>query len=232
MPMFYYFDPLYMGLMLVSLVLIVAAQVSVKSRFKKYSGIRNLRGITGREAAYLVLRSGGVADVAVESVAGDLTDHYDPRTKVIRLSEKVYNNPSIAAVGIAAHEAGHALQHAERYSPLKLRNAIIPLSSYGPTVGILLLILGAALNFRGLITVGLLLFATAFVFQVITLPVEFNASRRALAAIKSAGILDEREYSGAASVLKAAALTYVAAMIQSLLTLLYYIIRFTGNRRE
>ncbi len=230
---YYYFDPLYVGLVLVSLVIMVAAQIGVKSSYAKYARIANSRGLTGRDAAELVLRSGGVTDVQITSVSGRLTDHYDPRQKVIRLSEGVYGANTIAAVGIAAHEAGHALQHAQGYSPLKLRNAIIPLSNYGPSVGILLLVIGAMLNFEGLIWVGLILFSFAFLFQLVTLPVEFNASRRALAAIRESAMLNEQEQKGAASVLRAAAMTYVAAMLQSFMTLLYYIVRFTGrsNRR-
>lgn len=229
---YYYFDPLYVGLVLVSLAIMVAAQIGVKSSYAKYARIANSRGLTGRDAAELVLRSGGVTDVQIASVSGRLTDHYDPRQKVIRLSEGVYGANTIAAVGIAAHEAGHALQHAQGYSPLKLRNAIIPLSNYGPSIGILLLVIGAMLNFEGLIWVGLILFSFAFLFQLVTLPVEFNASRRAMAAIRESAMLNEQEQKGAASVLRAAAMTYVAAMLQSFMTLLYYIVRFTGRSNK
>ena len=228
---YYYFDPLYIGLVLVSFVIMAAAQIGVKSSYSKYAKIANARGLTGRDAAELVLQSGGVSDISITSVRGKLTDHYDPRSKTIRLSEGVYAANTIAAVGIAAHEAGHALQHAQGYSPLKLRSAIIPLSSYGPSIGILLLIVGALLNFEGLIWAGLILFSFAFFFQLVTLPVEFNASRRAIAAIRESGMLDEREQQGAAAVLRAAAMTYVAAMLQSFMTLLYYVIRFAGNGR-
>lgn len=229
---FYYFDPLYMILIGVSLIIMIAAQIGVKSNFSKYSKINNSKGLTGRAAAELVLKSSGVTGVTIESVKGKLTDHYDPRSNVIRLSESVYGASTIAAVGIAAHEAGHAVQYAENYSPIKIRQAIIPLSSYGPSVGILLLILGAMLNFTGLIWLGIILFSFAFIFQLVTLPVEFNASRRALSAIEHAGLLDSNEQKGAQKVLSAAAMTYVAAMLQSFLTLIYYIIRFTGNRRR
>ncbi len=229
---YYYFDPLYVGLVLVSLAIMVAAQIGVKSSYAKYARIANSRGLTGRDAAELVLRSGGVTDVQIASVSGRLTDHYDPRQKVIRLSEGVYGANTIAAVGIAAHEAGHALQHAQGYSPLKLRNAIIPLSNYGPSIGILLLVIGAMLNFEGLIWAGLILFSFAFLFQLVTLPVEFNASRRAMAAIRESAMLNEQEQKGAASVLRAAAMTYVAAMLQSFMTLLYYIVRFTGRSNK
>ncbi len=229
---YYYFDPLYVGLVLVSLAIMVAAQIGVKSSYAKYARIANSRGLTGRDAAELVLRSGGITDVQIASVSGRLTDHYDPRQKVIRLSEGVYGANTIAAVGIAAHEAGHALQHAQGYSPLKLRNAIIPLSNYGPSIGILLLVIGAMLNFEGLIWAGLILFSFAFLFQLVTLPVEFNASRRAMAAIRESAMLNEQEQKGAASVLRAAAMTYVAAMLQSFMTLLYYIVRFTGRSNK
>lgn len=228
---FYYYDGLYLAFMAVSLVIMLAAQIGIKSSYSKYSKISNRRGLTGRDAAEAVLRSAGITDVTIEQVSGNLTDHYDPRSNVIRLSEGVYNSATIAAVGIAAHEAGHAVQYATHYSPIKLRQAIIPLSSYGPTVGILLLILGFALNFPALVTVGIILFAFAFIFQLVTLPVEFNASSRALKAIAATGLLDESEQKGAKKVLSSAAMTYVAAMIQSFLTLLYYIIRAQNRRR-
>lgn len=228
---YYYFDPLYIGLIIVSLLIMGAAQIGVKTTYAKYAKVGNARGLTGRDAALAVLRSAGITNVSVEPIRGKLTDHYDPRAHVIRLSEGVYSAPTVAAVGIAAHEAGHAVQHARGYSPLKLRNAIIPISNYGPSIGILLLIIGAALNFSGLVWIGIGLFSFTLIFQLVTLPVEFNASRRALQAIKASGLLSTEEQKGAASVLSAAAMTYVAAMLQSFLTLLYYIFRFAGNRR-
>lgn len=233
MHMFYYFDPLYFLFLIPALALVIIAQVWVKSSYNKYAKVYNQRGLTGREAAQAVLDRAGLHHIRIERVAGKLTDHYDPRAQVIRLSPEVYNTPSIAAVGIAAHEAGHAVQHATGYAGIKVRNAILPISNHGPTLGIFLLLIGAVFNFPVLIYFGIALFSFAFLFQLVTLPVEFNASRRALAAIKETGLLTEEERAGARKVLTAAAMTYVAAMLQSLMTLLYYIVRFTGgNRRE
>ena len=230
--MFYYFDPLYFAYLLPALALVIVAQIWVKTSFGRYSKVYNRRGLTGRDAARLVLDQAGLQHVQIEMVSGRLTDHYDPRAQVIRLSPDVYGQPSIAAVGVAAHEAGHAVQHAVGYAGIKVRNAILPVSSYGPSVGVLILFLGAMFNFRALVWVGLLLFSFAFLFQLVTLPVEFNASRRALAVIKESGLLTEQERSGARKVLTAAAMTYVAAMLQALMTLLYYIARFAGNNRR
>lgn len=232
MPMFYYFDPLYFLFLLPALALVVIAQIWIKSSYSRYSKVYNRRGLTGADAARMVLDGAGLSHVAVEMVNGRLTDHYDPRANVIRLSREVYLTPSIASVGIAAHEAGHAVQHATGYAGIKVRQAILPISSYGPSLGILILFLGAAFNFPVLIYGGLILFSFAFLFQLVTLPVEFNASRRALAVIKDSGLLTEEERAGARKMLTAAAMTYVAAMLQSLVTLLYYIVRFAGNRRD
>ncbi len=229
-----YTDPLYLIVVIVSLVLMLGAQLLVKGNFSKYSKISNSRGLTGADAARRVLEYHGVYNVDIQPVSGNLTDHYDPRTNVIRLSESVYNSNSIAAVGIAAHEAGHAVQHAQNYVPVKIRTAIIPFANYGPTVGIILMLVGVLINMFNVIVVGLVLFAATFIFQLVTLPVEFNASRRAIQTIGEANLLDGDELSGAKRVLTAAALTYVAAMLQSLLTLLYYALRFLGrnNRRR
>ena len=232
-PYFYgYYDPAYLFIMIVSLVVMLIAQGLVKGRYSKYSKINNLRNLTGADAAKAVLNSAGVFGVTIEHVGGTMTDHYDPKTNTIRLSEGVYNSTSIAAIGIAAHEAGHAVQYAKNYAPIKVRMAIVPFAQYGPIVGILLMFIGLFLNYFNLIVIGLILFGATFFFQMVTLPVEFNASRRALSAIKDNNLLYDEEYSGAKKVLTAAALTYVAAMVQSFLTLLYYIIRFTGNRRD
>lgn len=230
--MFYYFDPLYFAYLLPALVLVVIAQVWIKTSFSKYTKVFNQRGLNGRDAARLVLDQAGLQHVQIEMVSGKLTDHYDPRAQVIRLSPDVYSQPSIAAVGVAAHEAGHAVQHATGYAGIKVRTAILPISSYGPSIGILILFLGAMFNFPVLIYAGLILFSFAFLFQLVTLPVEFNASRRALAVIKESGLLTEEERAGARKVLTAAAMTYVAAMLQSLMTLLYYIARFAGNNNR
>lgn len=228
----YYFDSLYLLIAGISLVIMLSAQILVKSRYSKYSKIPNSRGLTGAQAAKSVLEANGVYDVRIEQVSGQLTDHYDPKNNVIRLSEGVYSSNSVAAVGIAAHEAGHAVQYAKSYFPIKVRTAIIPLVRIGPTIGILMMIIGAFINMFNLIVWGIVLFGLTFVFQFVTLPVEFNASRRALVAIREGHLLDDEGFTGAKKVLTAAALTYVAAMIQSLLTLLYYATRFLGNRRR
>ena len=230
--MVYYYammDPLYLAVVVISLVLMLLAQLLVKGSFSKYSKRINMRNITGAEAALKVLEYHGVYNVKIQPVSGNLTDHYDPRSNVIRLSESVYSSNSIAAVGIAAHEAGHAVQHAKNYVPVKVRTAIIPFANYGPTVGILLMIIGAFLNAFNLVVIGLALFGATFLFQLVTLPVEFNASRRAVQTISEMQLLEDAELRGAKMVLTAAALTYVASMIQSLLTLLYYALRFLGG---
>lgn len=232
-PYYYgYYDPLYLGIALFSLVIILVAQGLVKSRYSKYSKITNMRGITGADAARTVLEANGVYGVRIEEISGTLTDHYDPRTNVIRLSSDVYRSKSIASVGIAAHEAGHAVQYAKNYAPIKVRAAIVPLARFGPMFGVILILIGFMLNSMNLALAGVLLYAAVFVFQFVTLPVEFNASRRALTAIRETNLLYEQEYDGARKTLTAAALTYVAAMLQSLLTLLYYIFRIFGNRRK
>lgn len=227
-------DPLYLTVVIVSLGLMLFAQFLVKVNFAKFSKIPNVRNLTGAEAARKVLEYNGVYGVNIEAVNGNLTDHYDPRTNVIRLSQGVYNSNSIAAVGIAAHEAGHAVQHAQNYVPVKVRTAIIPFANYGPSIGIILMLIGTFINVLNIIVVGLVLFAATFVFQLVTLPVEFNASQRAIKTIEEMNLLEGDEAKGAKKVLTAAALTYVAAMIQSLLTLLYYALRFLGrsNRRR
>ncbi len=225
-------DPLYLTITVVSLAIMLAAQLLVKSRYSRFSRIGNSRGLTGADAARAVLAANGVTGVGIEQVDGTMTDHYDPRTNTIRLSQGVYGSSSIAAVGIAAHEAGHAVQYATAYKPIKIRTAIIPFAQYGPMVGLILMLIGAGLNMFNLTVLGLVLFGATFAFQFATLPVEFNASRRALAAIKQGGLLSADEFGGAKKVLTAAALTYVAAMIQSLLVLLYYAVRLLGNSRN
>lgn len=225
-----YFD--YLWFMLPGLLLALYAQFKVKHTFSVYSKVSNSRGLTGADAAREVLRQNGVDNVRIERVSGELTDHYDPRSNVIRLSDSVYSSVSVAAVGVAAHEAGHAVQYAQSYGPIKLRAAIVPACNIGSQIGIPLAVIGAVMDFYGLVIAGIALFGLAVVFQIITLPVEFNASRRALQAINSSSLLTGDEYSGARRVLTAAAMTYVAAMIQAIMTLLYYVTRLTGNRRN
>ena len=225
-----YFD--YLWFMLPGLLLALYAQFKVKHTFSVYSKVSNSRGLTGADAAREVLRQNGVDNVRIERVSGELTDHYDPRSNVIRLSDSVYSSVSVAAVGVAAHEAGHAVQYAQSYCPIKLRAAIVPACNIGSQIGIPLAVIGAIMDFYGLVIAGIALFGLAVVFQIVTLPVEFNASRRALQAINSSSLLTGDEYSGARRVLTAAAMTYVAAMIQAIMTLLYYVTRLTGNRRN
>jgi len=213
-----------------ALVFALIAQARVKSNFNKYSKIRSMRGITGAQAAQEILRYYGITNVAIECVSGRLSDHYDPRSNVIRLSTDVYSSTSVAAIGVACHEAGHAAQHAEGYKPIKIRNSILPVCNIGSTLGIPIALIGLFFaepmgNF--LITAGLVLYSLVSVFQFITLPVEFNASKRAIRVIEETRLLYDNEVDGAVKVLKAAALTYVAALATSLANLLRVILMFT-----
>ena len=228
---YFYFDYYYLILVVPALMLAIWAQVQVKTTYRKYSRVPNSRGMTGAYAAQAVLNFYGITDVRIERVSGNLTDHYDPRSKVIRLSDGVYNSSTVAAVGIACHEAGHAAQHAENYAPIKIRNAIIPVCNIGSTIGIPLALIGWIFSFSILIYVGLGLYAAVFIFQVATLPVEFNASRRAIKVIDETQLLRDDEIGGAKKVLAAAAMTYVASMMVSLANLLRLLLRFS-NRRD
>ena len=222
------FDELYLFLVLPTIVFSLWAQFRVSSSFKKYSRQSTSNKMTGADAAREVLRLAGVTDVGIEPVSGNLTDHFDPRANVIRLSENVYNVSSVAAVGVAAHEAGHAIQYAESYAPMKIRAAIIPVTNVGSKLAVPLVILGIVLNMTGLINIGILLFGAVVLFQLITLPVEFNASRRALKSLDKSHMLTREEYPDSKKVLNAAALTYVAALALSLAQLL----RFMAMRRR
>lgn len=228
---YFYFDYYYLILVVPALLLAIWAQVQVKTTYRKYSRVPNSRGMTGAYAAQAVLNFYGITDVRIERVSGNLTDHYDPRSKVIRLSDGVYNSSTVAAIGIACHEAGHAAQHAENYAPIKIRNAIIPVCNIGSTIGIPLALIGWIFSFSILIYVGLGLYAAVFIFQVATLPVEFNASRRAIKVIDETQLLRDDEIGGAKKVLVAAAMTYVASMMVSLANLLRLLLRFS-NRRD
>lgn len=208
----------------------VICQVKVKSNYNKYSKISNSRRMTGAEAAYNLLMKNGITDVKIKRISGNLTDHYNPSTKEICLSQKVFDSASIAAVGIACHEAGHACQHAQGYVPLKFRNAIIPITNIGSSLGIPLALFGIFLNTKPLIYAGIILYSIVALFQLLTLPVEFNASRRALKTIDSCGFLTDSEYSGAKKVLTAAALTYVAALASAVATLLRLLLISDRNR--
>src|SRR5574344_401468 len=212
--MYYYygFDWTYVVLVLPCILLSLWASANVNSTFKRYSGQYSRRGLTGAQAAERVLRSNGVTNVRIERVSGNLTDHYDPRSNVIRLSDNVYGSTSTAAIGVACHEAGHAVQYAQSYAPIKLRAAIIPLTNFGSKLAMPLILLGLLLSSLGrmsnfFIYLGIACFGFSLVFQLVTLPVEFNASRRALAAIEQTGMLTEEEQAGARKTLNAAALT-------------------------
>lgn len=229
---YYGIDMTYIVLVLPCVLFALWAQSRVNSTFSRYSKVHNLRGLTGAQAAEAVLRANGVTNVGIEYVSGKLTDHYDPRTNVIRLSSSVYSSTSVASVGVAAHEAGHAVQYAVGYSPIKLRAAIIPLTQAGATAAFPLILLGLVLNFGALIYVGIAAFALSTVFQLVTLPVELDASRRALQTIQQNGLLTADEYPMAKKTLNAAALTYVAALAVSLAQLLRLLVIFGGRNRN
>ena len=220
---------IYCILLIPILILSVWAQAQVSGNFKRYSGVANRRRLTGAQAAEAVLHAHGIYDVAIRPCAGNLTDHYDPRDNSISLSENVYNSASIAAVGVAAHEAGHAVQYAENYGPVRLRTAIIPATQIGSKFSFILLLVGMVLYSQSLFLIGILLFSLTTLFQLITLPVEFNASHRALQTLENQQLLYDDELPSARKVLKAAALTYVAALLMSALQLLRYVLIFLGR---
>ena len=222
-------DALYYVLLIPVLVLSVWAQAKVQGNFKKFSAVACRRGLTGAQAAETVLRANGVTGVAIQPCAGSLTDHYDPRDNTIHLSESVYGCATVSAVGVAAHEAGHAVQYAVGYAPIKVRAAIIPVTQFGSKFAFILLLLGMLLSISALFLLGVILFATTTVFQLVTLPVEYDASRRALQTLEGSGMLDEDELSGAKKVLSAAALTYVAALLMSVVQLLRYVLIFLSS---
>lgn len=208
----------------------IYCQAKVNSTYRKYSKVTSRRGMTGADAAYKLLMLNGITDVKIKRISGNLTDHYNPKTKEICLSEGVFNSRSVAAIGIACHEAGHACQHAFGYAPLKLRNAVIPVTKIGSSLGIPLALLGMIIYSDTLIYAGLILYAAVAVFQLITLPVEFNASKRALQTIESNAFLEGEEYTGAKRVLTAAAMTYVAALVSAVATLVRLVL--VMNRRR
>lgn len=228
-----WYDYYYFILVIPALIISLIAQAKVKTTYAKMSKVMNSRGLTGAQAAANVLRYYGITDVRIEQVAGSLTDHYDPRSNAIRLSEGVYNANSIAAVGIACHEAGHAAQHAENYKPIAVRNMVLPVANIGSASGLWIALIGLAMNFRIMILIGIILYAFVAIFQLVTLPVEFNASSRALKVIDETNMLQGEEYDGAKKVLSAAAMTYVAALLVSIMSLLRVILRAKGgsNRR-
>lgn len=239
MPYYYYygFDWTYLVLVLPCVILSLWASANVNSTFKRYSRQFSSRGITGAEAAQRVLSANGIRGVRIDRVSGNLTDHFDPRTNIIRLSDDVFNSTSTAAIGVACHEAGHAVQYAQGYAPIKLRAAIIPITNYGSKLAMPLILLGLLFSFSStfsytLVYIGIACFGLSLVFQLVTLPVEFNASRRALAAIEQGGILTAQEQAGAKKTLRAAALTYVAATATALAQLLRLLLLFGGRNRR
>lgn len=239
MPYGYYygFDWTYLVLVLPCLILSLWASASVNSTFKRYSNQYSARRITGADAAARVLQLSGVRNVRIERVSGNLTDHFDPKANVIRLSDSVYDSTSTAAIGVACHEAGHAVQYATQYGPIKLRATIIPITNFGSKLAMPLILLGFLFSFAGnlsytLVYLGIACFSLSIIFQLITLPVEFNASRRAIRAIEDAGILSSQEMIGAKKTLKAAAMTYVAATAVALAQLLRLILLFGRRRRD
>jgi Zn-dependent membrane protease YugP len=229
----FFFDPIYLLFIAPAVLLGLWAQWRVKSTYAQARQVP--ASMTGAMAARRVLDSAGLQNVRIEEIPGQLTDHYDPRAKVLRLSPEVYESSSIAAVGIAAHEAGHALQDAHQYALMTARNAIVPVANFGSGLGVGILILGAILHAQALVLVGIALFASVVVFQLVNLPVEFNASARAKAQLVDLGIIHPRELPWVNNVLDAAAWTYVAGTLQSVMVLLYYVFRFAdigGNRRD
>ncbi len=232
-----FFDPTYIYLVLPTVILAIWASARVKSTFKKYDRQFSASHITGAQAAQRVLYANGLTNVRIERISGNLTDNYDPRDNVIRLSQPVYDSTSTAAIGVACHEAGHALQYAEDYAPIKLRAAIIPATNIGSKLAMPLIIIGLIMSYyaKDLVMVayaGIILFTVCVAFQIITLPVEFNASHRALLAIEGQGMLTEEELQGSRRVLHAAALTYVAALAVSLAQLLRFLLLVNGSRRN
>ncbi len=229
---FYGIDATYLTIVLPAILFSMLMQYLVNSTYKKYESKLNRRQLTGAQVAQKVLSAFGISDVRIEHVSGSLTDHFDPKSNVIRLSDSVYNSTSVAAAGVAAHECGHAMQYASAYAPIKIRNTILPVCNIGSTLSMPLILIGFLVTNQALVDIGIILFALVALFQLITLPVEFNASRRALAVLEDAGILDEEENSGAKKVLSAAAMTYVAALAVSLAQLLRLIILFGGRRDD
>lgn len=237
MPYYYGFDWTYVYLVLPCLILSLWASARVNSTFKRYSRQFSSRGITGADTAQRVLRANGIGNVRIERIGGNLTDHYDPTTNVIRLSDDVYGSTSTAAIGVACHEAGHAVQYAQGYAPIKLRAAIIPVTNFGSKLAMPLILLGILFSSLGntsdfFINLGIACFGLSVLFQLVTLPVEFNASHRALAAIEQNGILTDDELAGARKTLSAAAMTYVAATATALAQLLRLLVLFGNNRRR
>lgn len=231
---YYYWDPTYI-LVVIGAVICMIASARVKGTFNKYSQLRSMSGMNGAQVAQRVLQAAGIYDVQVRHVSGSLTDHYDPRTKTVNLSDPVYNATSVAALGVAAHECGHAIQHAKSYAPLSIRSALVPVANFGSMLAWPVILIGLLFNTRSsglIIDIGILLFSAAVLFQLVTLPVEFDASRRALVMLRTQGILSDDELKYTRKVLKSAALTYVASAAAAILQLLRIILITNGRRRD
>jgi len=229
MPFFYY-DSYYLMLVLPAILIAAFAQFKVSSAFKKYATVFSRRNKTAAEVARQILDENGLSQVTLERVSGHLTDHYDPRANVIRLSDSVYGSTSVASIGVAAHEAGHAVQHATGYVPIRLRNAVLPVANIGSRLAVPVILIGLVMSLEPLVSAGIILFSALVLFQLITLPVEFNASRRALRTLSERYILDNEELSGAKKVLSAAAMTYVSSALVSAMQLLRLVL--LSNRRR
>lgn len=231
---YYYWDPTYILVVIGALICMIAS-ARVKGTFNKYSQLRSMSGMNGAQVAQRVLQAAGIYDVQVRHVSGSLTDHYDPRTKTVNLSDPVYNATSVAALGVAAHECGHAIQHAKSYAPLSIRSALVPIANFGSMLAWPVILIGLFFNTRSsglIIDIGILLFSAAVLFQLVTLPVEFDASRRALVMLRTQGILADDELKYTRRVLKSAALTYVASAAAAILQLLRIILITNGRRRD
>ena len=231
---YYYWDPTYI-LVVIGAVICMIASARVKGTFNKYSQLRSMSGMNGAQVAQRVLQAAGIYDVQVRHVSGSLTDHYDPRTKTVNLSDPVYNATSVAALGVAAHECGHAIQHAKSYAPLSIMSALVPIANFGSMLAWPVILIGLLFNTRSsglIIDIGILLFSAAVLFQLVTLPVEFDASRRALVMLRTQGILADDELRYTRRVLKSAALTYVASAAAAILQLLRIILITNGRRRD
>ena len=231
---YYYWDPTYI-LVVIGAVICMIASARVKGTFNKYSQLRSMSGMNGAQVAQRVLQAAGIYDVQVRHVSGSLTDHYDPRTKTVNLSDPVYNATSVAALGVAAHECGHAIQHAKSYAPLSIRSALVPIANFGSMLAWPVILIGLFFNTRSsglIIDIGILLFSAAVLFQLVTLPVEFDASRRALVMLRTQGILADDELKYTRRVLRSAALTYVASAAAAILQLLRIILITNGRRRD
>lgn len=232
--MFFYWDPTYI-LVIIGAIICMAASGMVKSTFNKYSKYRSMSGMTGAQAAQRILDAAGIHDVQIRHISGSLTDNYNPMQKTLNLSDAVCNSTSVAAIGVAAHECGHAIQHAKKYAPLSIRSAFVPIANLGSTLAWPVILIGALMNSRSsmlIIDIGIFLFSFAVIFQLLTLPVEFNASRRALVELERLGILGTQEVGNTRKVLTAAALTYVAGAASAILQLLRIILLFGGRRDD